>query len=572
MRQKPSQVMKSPILLAAAVLIGTAAASAPVAHHSKTHAKHPPRTEASAKKGDEKQAPREFFKPSEVRSTGTSPSAASRSPMTPSRARSSSTPRIGKTPMRVEAEAGPSPDKDKAGPKPEASMFYTAYFKQGAPAASRPITFLFNGGPGSSTVWLRMGAFGPVRVLTPTPAFAAAPYSTVDNDQSLLDASRHGVHRRAGHGLQPHRRQGQGKGLLRSRPGHRRLHQFITQFLTKYGRWNSPKYLFGESYGTMRGAGLALSLQNARRRFERRHPAVGYSQLGLHARRSATQPGHRPALRGRLPTYAATAWYLNKVPNRPADLRGVPRAGRAVRDDRLCAGAAQGERAAGRRAAADRAAAFGLYGPSVAYLLKTNLRIEYGAFQKELLGDKALTTGTLDTRFVGATLDPLSKVASTTRRARRSARPMSPRGTVTCRDRLHYDARHPVQVGHPDLFEVGLQASAARRRQAADHAAQRAARPRRRDEAEPRHEGDGQRRLFRRVDALFRRRDGDAAPAGPTERCGAISNIIITSPATWSTSTRRLWSSCTTMSPTSSGGRAGGAKTNPSLPRKRESR
>ena len=66
----------------------------------------------------------------------------------------------------LDADADKSADKDKNGPKPEASMFYTAYFKQGAPSASRPITFLFNGGPGSSTVWLHMGAFGPVRVVT----------------------------------------------------------------------------------------------------------------------------------------------------------------------------------------------------------------------------------------------------------------------------------------------------------------------------------------------------------------------------------------------------------------------
>src|SRR4029079_5895990 len=91
----------------------------------------------------------------------------------------------------VEAEAGApaDKDKDKAGPKPEASMFYTAYFKQGVPSATRPITFLFNGGPGSSTVWLRMGAFGPGRVKPIDTKTTNSPYSTVNNDQSLLDAS-----------------------------------------------------------------------------------------------------------------------------------------------------------------------------------------------------------------------------------------------------------------------------------------------------------------------------------------------------------------------------------------------
>jgi carboxypeptidase C (cathepsin A) len=92
----------------------------------------------------------------------------------------------------IEAEAGASDDKnkDKDEPKPEASMFYVAYFRDGAPSANRPVTFLFNGGPGSSSIWLHMGAFGPVRVVTPDARHSpGAPYTLASNDQSLLDAS-----------------------------------------------------------------------------------------------------------------------------------------------------------------------------------------------------------------------------------------------------------------------------------------------------------------------------------------------------------------------------------------------
>jgi len=88
------------------------------------------------------------------------------------------------------AKAGDKKDDKDEGKEAEASMFYVAYFKKGAPSADRPITFLFNGGPGSSTVWLHMGAFGPRRVLTPGDThMAAAPYRLVDNAYSLLDVS-----------------------------------------------------------------------------------------------------------------------------------------------------------------------------------------------------------------------------------------------------------------------------------------------------------------------------------------------------------------------------------------------
>jgi carboxypeptidase C (cathepsin A) len=251
--------MKYIALLAAAAMIASAAlpaAASPVE-------KHPPRT-AATRKADEKQPAKAFFKPSEVRSSGTVI--------------------VGGQPIAydsvagtlvihskdwedtdsIEADADKSDDKDKNEPKPEASMFYVSYFKQGAPAAGRPITFLFNGGPGSSSIWLHMGAFGPVRVQIPDARHApGAPYSTVNNDESLLDSSDLVFIDAPGTGFSRIAGKDKEKAFYGVDQDIDAFTRFVTQFLTKYDRWNSPKYVFGESYGTMRAAGLSLALQNA---------------------------------------------------------------------------------------------------------------------------------------------------------------------------------------------------------------------------------------------------------------------------------------------------------------------
>ena len=313
----------------------------------------------------------------------------------------------------AEADADKSADKTKNAPKPEAAMFYTAYFKQGAPSAARPITFLFNGGPGSSTVWLRMGAFGPVRVVTADARHApGAPYGTVNNDQSLLDASDLVFIDAPGTGFSRIAGKDKEKAFYGVDQDIHAFTDFITQFLTKYGRWNSPKYVFGESYGTMRGAGLALSLQKADVDLNGLVLLSDILNWDFMPDDPQLNPGIDMPYIVALPTYAATAWYFNKVPNRPADLRTFLAQVEAFATDDYAHALMEGNDlpAADRQRIAQQLAAF--TGLSVPYLLKTNLRIEYGAFQKELLGNQELTTGTLDTRFVGATLDPLSKVAS----------------------------------------------------------------------------------------------------------------------------------------------------------------
>jgi carboxypeptidase C (cathepsin A) len=135
---------------------------------------------------------------------------------------------------------------DKSGPPPEASMFYVAYFAADPKGAPRPVTFIYNGGPGSATVWLHMGAFGPKRVVTADDSHTpAAPYAIVNNDYSLLDASDLVFIDAPGTGFSRISGKDREKEFYNIDGDAHAFANFIVQFLSKYGRWNSPKFLFG---------------------------------------------------------------------------------------------------------------------------------------------------------------------------------------------------------------------------------------------------------------------------------------------------------------------------------------
>ena len=212
---------------------------------------------------------------------------------------------------------------DKKNAKAEASMFYVAYFKKGVPSADRPITFLYNGGPGSSSVWLHMGAFGPRRVVTADDSHTpAAPYRTVDNAYSLLDASDLVFIDAPGTGFSRIAGKDKEKAFLGVDPDAHAFSEFIKGFLSKYGRWNSPKYLFGESYGTPRSAVVVNQLETGND--VDFNGVILLSQIlnfDLSADGPETNPGSDEAYVTTLPTYAATAWYHNRLTgNRPATL------------------------------------------------------------------------------------------------------------------------------------------------------------------------------------------------------------------------------------------------------------
>jgi len=303
---------------------------------------------------------------------------------------------------------------DDNNPKAEASIFYVAYFKNGAPSAGRPITFLYNGGPGSSTVWLHMGAVGPRRVVTNDDSHTpAAPYNLVDNAYSLLDATDLVFIDAPGTGFSRVAGKDKEKAFYGIDPDAYAFGQFIMGFLSKYGRWNSPKYLFGESYGTPRSAVLVNALETGND--VDFNGVILLSQIlnfDLSADGPQYNPGTDEAYIVSLPTYAATAWYHNKLPGqRPADLPTFLKEVEhfATTDYAKALEAGSELDPAQREAVAEKLSSY--IGLPVAYILKSDLRVNGGQFERNLLDAEGQTTGRLDTRFAGPSMDPLSREA-----------------------------------------------------------------------------------------------------------------------------------------------------------------
>ena len=303
-------------------------------------------------------------------------------------------------------------DDDKKNPTAEASMFYVAYFAQNAPPG-RPVTFLFNGGPGSSSVWLHMGAFGPVRVDIAGDAHPpAAPYHVVANDESLLDASDLVFIDAPGTGFSRIAGKDKEKAFYGVDQDAYAFARFIVQFLTKYDRWNAPKYIFGESYGTPRAAVLANMLEQ--------HFGVDpngivmLSQIlnfDLGADGAEGNPGIDLPYELSLPSYAATAWFHHKLqPGGPDLATLLPQVEHFAMTD-YAEALSEGLALDPARRAAIAGKLHDYTGLPVAYLQKANLRVEGGEFEKTLQADADLTTGRLDSRFSGPNMDPLSKEA-----------------------------------------------------------------------------------------------------------------------------------------------------------------
>ena len=296
-----------------------------------------------------------------------------------------------------------------------ASLFYAAYFRRGAEASLRPITFLYNGGPGSATIWLHMGAFGPKRVVTADDQHtAAAPYGLVDNDESLLDASDLVFIDAPGAGFSTFADKEKGpKEYFGVDADADAFAQFIGKFLSKYGRWNSPKYLFGESYGTTRSAILANLLQGDHA--IDLNGVILLSQvlnMGMLIDFPEIDPGVDLSYELALPTYAATAWYHDKLPNKPADMKAfLAEVEQFAMGDYANALAAGNSIDTGRKH--EIAAKLHDYtGLPVAYIERANLRVNGGEFEHTLQVDAGLTTGRLDSRFSGPTMDALNQSAA----------------------------------------------------------------------------------------------------------------------------------------------------------------
>lgn len=292
-----------------------------------------------------------------------------------------------------------------------ARIFYVAYFMKDAPA-HRPITFLYNGGPGSSTMYLHMGAFGPMRVVVPQDVShqEGAPYTMQPNQYSLLDASDLVFIDAPATGFSRVYGKDAGKAFFGIDQDAHAFDRFIRRFLTKYNRWNSPKYLFGESYGTTRTAVLT----NLLGQHLDLNGSIFLSQI-LSFDDSADDPSGNPGTDNgyflALPSMAATAWYHHRVPNQPAQLEPWLKIVEQFAVGPYASALLQGSdlSAADEKQIADKLESF--TGIPAAYWIKADLRVSGGQFSKELQSEMGITTGRLDTRYEGPDMDPLSESA-----------------------------------------------------------------------------------------------------------------------------------------------------------------
>ena len=294
----------------------------------------------------------------------------------------------------------------RKGDKPRATMFFTAYTLKGVKKPEkRPVIFSFNGGPGSSSVWLHLGILGPHRVATDEMGNSPPPpYALVDNEYTLLAESDLVFIDPVGTG---HSRMVEGEKVAEFHEYQRDLDavgEFIRLYLARYGRWGSPKYLIGESYGTTRAAGLSLHLQEKHDIFLN---GIMLVSLAVDLQTLSFDPGNELPYALFVPTYAATAWYhkalapdLQKKP-----LREVVALAEAFAIEEYSVALLQGSRLppAKRKHVARQVARFS--GLSAEFVERCDLRPHEFRFFKELLRHRGLTVGRLDSRFLGRDRD-----------------------------------------------------------------------------------------------------------------------------------------------------------------------
>ena len=299
--------------------------------------------------------------------------------------------------LKEEAEK----DGKSEGEKAKASIFFVAYSKNDVDdPAERPLTFSFNGGPGSSSVWLHLGVLGPRRVETFDGGNQLKPpYKLVDNDYSLLDKTDLVF-------IDP-----VSTGLSRAVPGEKpkefhsftkdieSVGDFIRLYTSRYKRWASPKFLIGESYGTTRASGLSGYLQRRHGMFLN---GIMLVSVVLNFQTIRFPIGNDLPYILYLPTMAATAWYHNKLDaDLQADLKKTVDEVRQFAMTEYTLALMQGSSISDSDRADIEQKLARYLGLSLEYVQKSNLRVQYMRFCKELLREEGRTVGRLDSRFTG---------------------------------------------------------------------------------------------------------------------------------------------------------------------------
>jgi carboxypeptidase C (cathepsin A) len=297
-----------------------------------------------------------------------------------------------------------------AADEPIGLMYSVAYVRSDVKdKSSRPIAFLYNGGPGSATMWLHMGAFGPRRVVTTDGEFTAPPpYKLTDNTESLLDKTDLVFIDAMGTGYSHLVGTGTTRDFYGIDEDMQSFGQFIDTYVNRNGRWNSPKFLIGESYGTFRSAVVGNYLQN---NYNMHLNGIVLMSSVLDLSSITFGPGDDRVYEYYLPSYAAVAWYHKALKNRPASLPQFIQEARDYAKGEYAVALFKGDMlsAADKEAVAKRLSYF--TGLSEEFLTKANLRVTLSQFNVELLRNRDLTVGRIDARFTGYTRDLLAETS-----------------------------------------------------------------------------------------------------------------------------------------------------------------
>lgn len=307
------------------------------------------------------------------------------------------------------ARAGTIALRDPKSNAVTARIFYVAYTKDGANEKKRPVTFFYNGGPGSSSVWLHMGSFGPVRVEVRNGApNGPAPYHLVANRYSLLDKTDEVFIDAPNTGYSRVLGAGKPKDFMGVDQDGRAFTQFIERYITAFGRWDSPKFLFGESYGTTRDCVLVNMLQQAGVEMNGvvlQSSIINFNLGGL--------GGGNPIAGGDwgfvlyLPTEAATAYYHHKVNAHGQTLQAFVAKVERFAGTTYLHDLALGAKLPASEFDADVTRLHDYIGLPTAYLRDANLRVPYFRFLKELLRGSNTIVGRFDARYETSDIDQM---------------------------------------------------------------------------------------------------------------------------------------------------------------------
>ncbi len=313
--------------------------------------------------------------------------------------------------IKYKARAGTVLIKDEKGENSKGSFFYIAYIKEGENTANRPITYCFNGGPGSASLWLHLGVLGPKRVKINQEGFTPPPYQVIDNEFSLLDLTDlvfidpiSTGYSRAVPGEDPKQFHGVEEDI-------KSVGEFIRIYTTRNNRWDSPKFLAGESYGTTRAAGLADYLHD---KYSLYLNGIIFVSTVLNFQTLDTSPGNDLPYILFLPTYTASAWYHKKLdPELQKDLKKTLKEVEnfAIYDYAQALLLGDLLPTNKRNEIIAKLARYTSLSPSL--IDRADLRVCQSRFSKELLRNEKKIIGRFDSRFIGVDVDPCGESSNT---------------------------------------------------------------------------------------------------------------------------------------------------------------